>query len=60
MEKEGRKQRRGMSGQEGSSSPNIVTIVKSGWAVHVARTRRKRVVRSVGGETGVKVFTWIT
>jgi len=51
MAKEGRKQRRGISGQEGSSSPNIVTIVESGWAVHVARTRKKRDARGVGGET---------
>jgi hypothetical protein len=48
MEKEGREQRRGMSGQEGSSSPNIITVVKSGWAVHVECARKKRVARDVG------------
>ena len=41
----------GMSGEEGSSSPNIVTIVKRSWALHVARTRKKKVACSVGGET---------
>lgn len=39
-----------MSGQEGNSSPNVVTIVKSGWAVYLAGTRKKTVACSVGGE----------
>jgi len=36
-----------MNGEERSSSPNIVTIVKRVWVVHVACTRKKRVAYSV-------------